>query len=613
MNRVSSGRLAVEFSGTFAQVESAFHTSLHQYFVNGEQHWANAYDPQLPAALAPVAAGVVSLHNFSPRSQAIRGPSGRFNTKTQSLQPNLTTGNSTNGYYLWIGPADAATIYNTPTSLNANESGTLYDGTGITIGIAGDSNINTTQNDNYRATFGLPAKSTQVIVDGNDPGENGDAIEAYLDTEVSAGIAPGANVVLYAAADTYLNPGLFLAMIRAIDDNSVDILNVSFGGCEQGFGAAGNQFIYNLWQQAAAQGISVTVSSGDSGSAGCDNENTETNAQYGLAVNGLASTPYNIAVGGTDLDTLYSNFPSSFTSYVNVSNSLPNHRSALSYIPEEPWNDSTTENGSILNNTPWNAPPYYLASNIIATGGGASTCVTTSGTTCSSGYAVPTWQSSFAADKSGRNLPDVSFLAGNGLYGALWALCTDQDYVSATETQPDCVGTPTTGNNFNVTGVGGTSASAPAFAGMLALAAQKAGSRLGQADFVLYNLAKTKYSTVFHDVTRGNNSVPCIEGTPGCITVNLVNTYYLSGFNTSTSYDEASGLGSVDVTKMLANWSSTASAATTTSLTLNGGTSPFTITHGNAVTAHVSVAGAGGDSVSPCRTPGRHHQSSNPS
>ena len=612
VNRVSAARIAIEFSGTVAQVQSAFHTTIHNYVVNGEQHWANASDPQIPSALAPVVAGVVALHNFSPRSQAIRGPSGQFNAFTQRIQPNLTFGNTTNGYTLFAGPADAATIYDTPTTLNANHYGTLYDGTGVTIGIAGDSNIDTTQNDNYCATFGLPAKPTKVVVDGLDPGENGDAIEAYLDTEVSAGIAPGANVVLYTAADTWLNPGLFLAIMRALDDNRVDILNVSFGGCEAAQGTAGNQYIYDIWQQAAAQGISVTVSTGDSGSAGCDNPNTETIASQGLAVNGLASTPYNIAVGGTDFDTLYSNFPSSFTQYVDTTNSMSGHRSALTYIPEEPWNDSTTQNGLIANNYPWDAPPYFLTNNIIAGGGGASSCVTTSGTTCSAGYPLPTWQSSFATSKSGRNLPDVSFLAGNGLYGAVWALCTDQDYVSPTQTQPDCAGTPTTGNNFNVTGVGGTSASAPAFAGMLALAAQKAGGRLGQADYVLYDLAKSKYRTVFQDIDTGNNSVSCSQATPDCIAVNTANIYYLSGFNSQSVYDEATGLGSVDATEMLAYWGSAGATATNSSLTLNGGTSALNLTHGAAVTAQVSVTGSGGtptgpvalvDSIDPAKLP----------
>ena len=613
VNQVAAGRLAIEFSGTFGQVESAFQTSLHQNVLNGQQHWANATDPEIPQALAPVVRGVVALHNFSPRSMAVRGPSGTFKPETSQIRPQLTQGDTTNGYTLYMGPADAATIYNTPTSLNPAHSGTAYNGAGVTIGIAGDSNIDTHQVDNYRATFGLPAKGTQVVVDGTDPGENGDAVEAYLDTEVSSGIAPGADVVLYTAADTYMEPGLFLAIMRAIDSNAVDILNVSFGACEAAQGAAGNQFIYNLWQQAAAQGISVTVSTGDSGSAGCDNPNVATVATKGLAVNGLGSTPYNIAVGGTDFDTLYSNFPSSFTKYVDVTNSKANHRSVLSYIPEEPWNDSTVQgyNGLLANNVSWSATNYPGLQNIVAGGGGASSCVTMSGSTCSAGYPVPTWQSSFATGKTGRNLPDVSLLAGNGLYGATWALCTDQDYISATETQPDCAGTPTTGGSFNVTGVGGTSASAPAFAGILALAAQKSGGRLGQADYVLYKLAKNKYSTVFHDITAGNNSVSCLSGYADCMPA-ARGTYFLSGFDTRTGYDEASGLGSVDASQLLSNWSSANASASTSSLTLNSGTSALTINHGDAVNVHINVTGSGGtpsgpvalvDTISPATLP----------
>jgi hypothetical protein len=596
VSKVAKGRMAVEFSGTVDQVQTAFHTSLHSYVVHGEQHWANASDPQIPTALAPVVAGLAELNNFVPKAQFIRGPSGVYNPKSGRIEPTYTVGNATNGYYIYLGPADAATIYDTPTTYNANHSGTAYDGTGIRIGIAGDSNINIAQNANYRATFGLPANATQVVVDGVDPGENGDGIEAYLDTQVAGGIAPGATVTLYTAADTYFDAGLFLAIGRAIDDNQVDILNVSFGGCESAQGTAGNQFIYSLWEQAAAQGISVTVSTGDSGSAGCDNPNTETVAQYGLAVNGLASTPYNIAVGGTDFDTLWgSTFPASFTAYVNISNSLPYHRSALSYIPEEPWNDATFQgyNTTISQNVPWSATQYSSSANIIAGGGGVSSCVQANAGTCASGYPLPTWQSGFATDKSGRNLPDVSLLAGNGWYGATWGLCTDMDFDSSGNAIPDCAGTPTTGSNFNLTGVGGTSAAAPAFAGILALVAQKAGGRLGQADYELYKLAKSNYSTVFHDIATGNNSVPCTAGTPNC-TLTSSGYYFLSGYNTGKGFDEASGLGSVDATQLVTNWSSVAGTATTSSLTLNGGTSALTLTHGASVTVKASVSGSGG-------------------
>lgn len=613
VNKVAPGRMSLEFSGTTAQTETAFHTSVHKYLVNGVQHWANTSDPQIPAALAPVVVGVATLNDFNPRPNVIRGPAGVYNPGTKRIEPTYTTGNTTNGYTMFVGPADAATIYDTPTTFNASHSGSLYDGTGVTIGIAGDSNIDLKQNANYRATFGLPAKATTVVVDGADPGENGDAIEAYLDTQVAGGIAPNANVVLYTAANTYLDAGLFLAIGRAIDDNKADILNVSFGGCEANQGAAGNQFIYNLWQQAAAQGISVTVSSGDSGSAGCDNPNVWTIAQMGLAVNALASTPYNIAVGGTDFDTLYSNFPTSFTQYVDITNTLANHRSALKYIPERPWNDSTFQgdNTTISANVPWTATQYGNNANIVAAGGGVSACVQQSGGACSAGYPVPSWQSGFASSNTGRNLPDVSLLSGNGLYGAVWGLCTDQLYSSSGTLISNCAGTPTTGSNFVLTGVGGTSAAAPAFAGMLALLKQKTGGRLGQADYVLYDLAKNHYGTVFHDVQTGNNSVACQYGTPDCA-ANAKNYLFLTGYNAGTGFDEASGLGGVDATQMLNNWASAGLVGTTSALTLNGSTAPLSITHGTGVQVNVGVTASTGtpagdvalvDSINPATVP----------
>jgi hypothetical protein len=613
VNKVAKGRMVIEFSGTVGQIQSAFHTSVHQYKINGAKFWANSADPQIPAALAPVVAGFAELNSFVPKSLAIRGPGGRYDPKTNRIQPTYTVGSTNNGYTIFLGPADAATIYDTPTTLNANLSSSALDGSGVTIGIAGDSNIDVAQNANYRATFGLPAKPTSVVVDGTDPGENGDALEAYLDTEVSGGIAPNANIILYTAANTDLNAGLFLAIGRALDDNQVDILNVSFGGCEFDQGTSGNQYIYDLWEQAAAQGISVTVSTGDSGSAGCDDPNTETIATLGLAVNGLASTPYNIAVGGTDFDTLYSSFPNSFTNYVDVTNTFANHRSALGYIPEEPWNNSTFQgyNTTIAQDVPWDSTQYSAMQNIVAAGGGVSACTTVNGTSCSSGYPVPSWQSRFATDTSGRNLPDVSLLSANGLYGALWGLCTDVDYQGASTPVTDCAGNPTTGNAFNLTGVGGTSASAPAFAGILALVKQKAGTRLGQADYVLYNLAKSNYNTVFHDVSTGNNSVSCTSGTLDC-TLNAAGYYFLTGYDTAAGYDEATGLGSVDASQLVSSWANAGLTATTASLTLNGGTAPLNLTHGAQVTVGATVSGVGGtpvgdialvDSIDPAKFP----------
>ena len=174
----------------------------------------------------------------------------------------------------------------------------------------------------------------------------------------------------------------------------------------------------------------------------------------------------------------------------------------------------------------------------------------------------------------------------------MWGICTDLDTDSSGNPIADCAA-GATGNNFNLTGVGGTSAAAPAFAGMLALAKQKAGSRLGQADYVLYNLANSKYATVFHDVTTGDNSVNCTAATLNCA-ANPLTYDFLTGYNAGTGYDEASGLGSVDAMQMLNNWAAAGLAATTSSLKLNGATTALSITHGQSVTVNASVTSGTG-------------------
>jgi hypothetical protein len=576
IEKVPQGRNILLFSGNLGQLQSAFHTSIHTLAVNGAKHFSNVSDPQIPAALAPVIAGVGPLNDFHPKPTLVRGPTGRYNTATHTIQPTLTLFSGSTPL-LFVDPADAATIYDTPnTKLNANyKSGTTWDGTGVNIGIAGDSDVNTADVGNYRIAFlnqGTTSSNIPtVIVDGDDPGFNGDEVEALLDNEVAGGLAPGASLYFYTSANSDLAAGLFNAIFRALDDNRVSILNISFGGCEADQGTSGNLAILETAEQAAAQGISVTVSTGDSGSAGCDNDNTETAAQYGLAVNGLASTPYNIAVGGTDYDVL----ATAFSSYASdtTSGAAPYWGTATKYIPEEPWNDSTSVNTSIANNVALND-----GSTLIVAGGGGSSAV----------YPKPAFQTSLTPNDNARDLPDVSFLAGNGLYNATWVVCGDDlaDGQSTVLSSYDCV--ETNGSFTDQTtfiGVGGTSAAAPAFAGMLALVSQaQGGARLGQADGVLYQLAQSKYSSVFHDVTTGDNSVVCVAGSTNC-----ESNDFLTGYNAGTEYDLASGLGSVDVKNLITNWSTVKLASTSTSLQLNSSTAAYTGTHGKAVNFNVGV------------------------
>ena len=277
-----------------------------------------------------------------------------------------------------------------------------------------------------------------------------------------------------------------------------------------------------------------------------DDFNSEQKATHGLAVSGFASTPYNVAVGGTDFDAL----KNGFSSYVSSTNS-GNYTSALKYIPENPWNDSTSTNGALSSNAPLTNSKGQT--NIVAGSGGASSLGAVSDSGSSIPYSKPQWQQNFSASNqdSVRDLPDVSLFSGNGLYQAVWAVCEPND----------CSG----GTQWTVSGVGGTSASAPAFAGILALVNQKIGAstRLGQPNWILYHLAQSSPS-VFHQVVTGNNSVYCKSGTSNCN-----NNSFLSGYNAGSSYSLATGLGSVDISALVNNWSSTALTSTTTTLNLD--------------------------------------------
>lgn len=576
---VPHARNLIQFSGTAGQIQEAFHTSIHNYLVNGESHFANVSDPQIPTALAPVVAGVGPLNDFHAKPDVRLSATGIWDPSTHSIQPNLTLFGANNTPYLFADPADAATIYDTPnTSLNpAYTTGTTYTGSGVTIGIVGVADPVMQDIANYRTGFlneSTPNLPT-LIVDGNDPGvvPGGAGFEALLDSEVAGGIAPGAKIDFYASAGSDLADGLLNAFARAIDDNAVDVLNLSFSRCEVSLGTSGNQLVLELAEQAASEGISVTVSTGDGGSDGCDNFDTATEAQEGFGVNGYASTPYTIAVGGTDFDGL----TASFSTYVNnsTSGSTPYYLTAKGYIPERPWNDSTTSNASISQDAKYTSSSG--TTNIIAGAGGISSI-----------YSKPSFQTSLTPADNYRDVPDVSLLAGNGFYSATWVVCSDSLTNGAGAGATDCVnasGQFNSGSTFS--GAGGTSAAAPAFAGILALAVQKTGGRLGQADSVLYQLAKA-HPSYFHDVTAGNNSVPCAAGSSNC-----GSNGFLTGYNAGVGYDLASGLGSVDAATLINNWTTVSLASSSTTLQINGSTAAYTGVHGASLTFDVGVTSSG--------------------
>ena len=595
---IPPGRNNIAFSGTVSQVAEAFHTPIHSFDDHGEQFLSNTTDPRIPTALAPVISGVAQLNTIRPRPHSVRGPAGQFDPASHRLvpagessatRPDLTTG-STGSFTLFLVPADAATIYDTPNSLNATfaSGATSYTGAGVTIGIVGDALIQAATVVDYRTKFlgdTTPPTINNISNSTVPPATPGnDTDEGYLDVEIAGGLAPGASLVFYTSSS------LQAAIQQALTDNKVDILSVSFGECEISLGASGNQLLGGpggLWQQASMAGIAVVVSAGDSGSAGCDinNPTASSSASHGLQVSGFATTPYNIAVGGTD----YSSLVGGFTTYANTTNAA-NFGSAKGYIPESTWNDSTSKDTTVSANIP--ALSSSNATNIVAGGGGASACATSTGSGCTAGYAKPSWQRGAGVPGDGvRDIPDVSLFAGAGFDAAAWLVCTDDLVSPGSALVQNC--TTQSGGTFNFAGFGGTSTAAPAFAGILALVQQKAGGRLGgiAAAQELYNLFNSsKANAVFHDVTVGNNSVVCTSGTPDC-QKNTAGNFFLSMYDTTPGFDLATGMGSVDATQLTANWGTVnGSAPATVTLT----PSATAITSIQPLTVNVTVTGSGG-------------------
>ena len=602
---VSPSRTVIHFSGTAGQVHDAFHTAIHRYVVNGEEHWANSADQQIPAALAGVVAGVGTLHNFAPKPAShSRGTFTRTaDGKVKPLHPLFTfpvqgdCGYVANNCFA-LGPQDFATIYNVLPLWNAG-----IDGTGQTIAVVGDSNINMQDVVNFRKIFGLPAKNPTITIPpgSTDPGITPDEIESDLDVQWSGAIAKNATINFVIAANTNSTAGVDAAAQYVVDNKVAPVLTESFGDCELDLGTMVNGMINTRWMQGAAEGITIVVSTGDNGSAGCDFDNpniaTEQPAKLGLAVSGLASTPFNVAVGGTDFNQL-TNATSFWSATTNLTT---NQGSALGYIPETTWNDSCTN--TIFGLVGFSTTPEVncndtanLANSIgpIGASGGISNCTTstnpTNPATCSGGYPRPSWQTGPGVPGGNtRLIPDLSLFAGDGLVGSFYIIC-QQD--TNTNNTPCSLGADKNGNSF-FEGVGGTSVSTQVMGAIFSLLVQKTGGNLGLPNSTLYSLAAQQNaatcnsaapasSCIFHDVTVGTISSPCVKNTPNCNVATQGDANgILTGFSAGAGFDLATGLGSVNVCNLANNFA----------VTNPGGAADFSLS--NCV-ALVSVPAAGG-------------------
>lgn len=546
----SRARTQVFFSGSAAQVENAFRTQFNRYLVNGELHFANATELYVPAALSSTVLGFRGLDDFRPRP------------RVHLAQPKFTSHVSGNHF---IAPGDFATIYNVQPLYDAG-----LDGTGIKIAVVGQSLIaagnSTTDLDAFRAAAGLPKKDpTFVQVTGSGTAtilSSGDQTESLLDLEWSGAVAKNADIIF---VFTGSNEGAFDSIQFAIDQNLAPVISSSYGICEAQFGS-GLAAFRTIIQQGNAQGQTLIGPAGDSGAADCEIQ-TATVAINGLAVDVPASIPEVTGVGGSEFTgdaaaTLTGTAPNTVagaTGFWSGSNGTADAiSSALSYIPEMGWNDTTA------------------GSTFSATGGGVSTV-----------FAKPSFQTALTPADGQRDVPDVALNASPD---------HDPTLICA---QGSCVtGFRDASGNLDV--VGGTSVGAPTFAAIVAILNQATQSTgLGNINPTIYSLAAST-PTAFHDITTGNNIVPCSSGTPttGPASARCPTTApFTIGFNAGVGYDLVTGLGSIDANKLVTSWPgfvvepgfSVGSTAVTITAPGQAGTSTTTVTATNGFSGTVDL------------------------
>ncbi len=592
VNEVYSGATVIDFSGTAGQVRTALHTEIHDLDVRGVHHIANMSDPEIPQALAPAVRGIVSLHDFAPHPY-------------YRQRPAYTYINGSSTFYAVV-PADLAVIYNLNPLFSAGTSGK-----GQTIAVLEDTDLpaaGASDWSTFRSTFGLSAYSAGSLSQTHPGGcshdsVTGDQFEAELDMEWASAAAPSATIEVASCASGSTS-GVLIALQNLINSsNPPSVISISYGLCETLLGSA-NAALDQAYAQAVTEGISVFVAAGDAGAALCDDDQAA--ATHGIGVSGFASTPNNVAVGGTDFGDTYAG--SSSTYWSGASSNGTTYGSALSYVPEIPWNDSCASSllvqyygysssygsGGLCNSS--------LGENNLTTSagsGGSSGCATGTPSISSpevvsgscAGYAKPSWQAGVGVPTDGvRDLPDVSLFAGNGFLYHIYVVCDSA--------QKPCSGAPSTWSS-----AGGTSFAAPVMAGIQALIDETYGSQ-GNPNNVYYRLAASQArngtlncsasagrsiagACVFHDVTQGDNDVNCTgaydcydpSGTNGALSGSSAT--FLDAYAAGTGWNFATGVGSVNAANLIKYWNSADVSLAVTGTALGSGLLSYSLQLGN--------------------------------
>ena len=631
VNGVYPNKTQIDFSGTAAQVRQAFHVQEQHYTINGEKHIANAGDISVPKALQPVISGVLGLNNMRPQAQHVKPTLAKMDPVTHKFaQVAPKQGHSLalpfqggdGNTYRGLAPNDFANMYGV---MPLRRNGVT--GTGITVAVVEDDSMVPADWDNfvsqfnlgsYGGTFSQVQPNVGAVTNCYDPnviyGPGRDGIETVMDAEYVTGMAPGANVVVASCADYDSNGyyvtdnffgGVFIAATNLINspDSRPNVISASYGYGEGFTDPASKVAIDLMWAQADAEGISVFVSSGDSGSNPSFNGNLIN--QVGVDANSFATSPNVTAVGGTDTADIIDGTTSQyFGSTPNVA-----YGTALGYVPEIPWNQSCG-NGVVAKARGWSSIEAFCQAQLAANPtaffpNGGLILSSEAGSGGPSSYdRKPAWQRQVtgAAQDQSRDLPDVALFAGPYGGKANAAGAFDGSYAILCTNGYAC----TPGFTSGVFLEGGTSLASPLMAGIQALMDQGIAARglpadQGNAAPTLYALAGQEYGTgngaapaslaqcnsdngtngtancVFHNITRGTISSNCLQienvfTTPNCYyygsftsgtdvydvgVTSLSSTVYnpqTKAYGTQPGWSFAAGLGSVDAKNLLIAW-----------------------------------------------------------
>ena len=543
---VPASRNMITFSGTAQQVESALHTEMHRYLVNGKAHFANASEPSVPAALSDVVLGFRSLDNF------------QLKPRTLKMNPKFTSGQTRNHF---ITPPDFATIYD----VNALYQQRLT-GAGQKIAVVGQSDINRSDwvafrsNSNCSTCAQLSTNSSllQIVYVTTNPGmQQNDIDEANLDVEWAGAVAPDATVIFIVGNPNPPDNGVGDALVYAIAPPTgvaipAPVISTSYGNCEANFSSTELSSLQFLMQQANAEGITVLGAAGDTGPADCDfgsNPNAPvTTSTHGLAVDLPGALPTVTSVGGTKFAEGADAAGQFWINPVVICPTCPDVGPMSvrpnTYIPEGAWNDTTLPDGT--------------SAGLAAGGGGSSTVIP-----------KPAWQAGTGVPNDGaRDVPDISFSASPLHDGYL--ICSEYTPQGSSQLTSWCTTTSFRRSDGLLDEVGGTSVGPPVMAGIVALINQLTnrcqpvvvtGCGLGNINPVLYPLA-TRLPSAFHDVQGGDNKVPFSPPfSPPCVASTKI------GYNALAGYDLATGLGSIDAFVLVTNWTTVTPASTANAVT----------------------------------------------